>query len=156
MAIGFWDPTFWDYGLGAPVYPPAPLPPAPSWPSFKGLWQYLNHNQSFAGLWKYMPVLEAGSYYVRTSENVFAAPVTVPDVYREPKTKADGLLGVGRIDVGTVKFDFWTQNLSGIVPKVKDKYVDAHNVAWRLEEVLELDRDSNGYERYKCTCKRVN
>ncbi len=95
----------------------------------------------------------------RTGENTYAAPVTVTYCQKNEITKADlealtSFVTKGLLEKDATVFHLWTAKLGGTVPKVYDRVTHSGS-KWTVKIVSARDRDSNGPQRYRLVCSKV-
>lgn len=103
--------------------------------------------------WKLIDSPVTVSYSVKTSEGVFAAPVSVPYCQRNAITKADLKQHPALLEKDASVFHLWTAKLGAVVPKLGDKLTHDTKV-WLVVEVGMCDRDANGVQRYRCVVQK--
>lgn len=78
--------------------------------------------------------LQTLSYAVKTGEGAFAAPVAVNYCLPRVPSKEDRDAAGAKVSEVVQVWHLWTVNLSGIVPKIDDRFTDPHGVVWLIRD----------------------
>lgn len=102
--------------------------------------------------WQVVDDLQSLSYSSKTGEGTYATAVSVPNAYWEDLDELDYKINPSLLQRLARAVHVWTNQLSGIVPKMSDKIQDQGNLTWYVTRVEYYDLDKSGVQRYRLTC----
>lgn len=105
---------------------------------------------NLANDWAVVDDLQTVTWYVKVSEGQFNSAVSVGCAYWEELNQMDYLKNPDLLNRQSRALHVWTNQLSGVVPKLSDKVVDVLGQTWYIDSIGKLDLDANGVQRYRC------
>lgn len=99
--------------------------------------------------WAMIDDLVSVTYFVKTGEGAYATGATVNNACRRAVTTNDVIVDPALLQKDSTILHVWKNQLSGIVPKLGDYWVDSGSVKWVVKHITPCDQDAGGYQRYQ-------